>query len=118
MEFYILDLKDTKYDMSQPLPTEIQIRSFFEEIGIETGSVTVKPNGSVFIFTAANPCERWSEFDGSTLIKPDLALAIEIDRMRQYVQKCDKGYQPSQKEIAAAVNAVCKLALTQMKIKF
>lgn len=118
MDFYILNLKDTKYDYSAKLPTDVEVRAFLEAGGMETGEVKIKANGTVSVFSTANPCERWKEFTNqtNTLELKQLALAIDIDKLVQYVRRCETGYEPSHKEVAATLNSLCKIALIQMKI--
>lgn len=115
MDFYILNLRDTRFDMSKPLPKEAVIRSFLEASGIETGEIKVKASGHVTVFATANPCLRWPEFDGNSGINPSLQLAVDIAKMRHYVQAYDKG-KPTLEAIAEAMYHMCNAALLTMGV--
>lgn len=113
MQAYVLNLADTKYDMSGPLPSDHQVAAFLDSRGIGVSGVRVQPSGLCIIFSDVDPSPVWTQFSGQAEPDPAYALAQAISNLQRFIQRYQAGtWNPE--DLAPVLADVCQVTLASI----
>lgn len=115
MQAYVLNLEDTKYDLSGPLPSDHQIAAFLDSRGINVSGVRVQPSGLCIIFSDVDPSPIWAQFSGAAEPDPAFALAQSISGIQNFIREYQAGnWNPN--NLAPVLFDLCHVTLASIGI--
>lgn len=85
MELYSLNLKDTKVNRAEPWPDEDSVALYLTEQGYAVDSVSIKPNGTVYVTCDKDPAAVWSNFTTVPTVSRKAKTEVRLQKVNQFL---------------------------------
>jgi hypothetical protein len=118
MGIYILSLRDSACNLSNPAPSESDVVTYFDSVGITITSIKKKA-GAYFTESSASADEinaAWKAYDGTVKTSEVVALSFDISSLIKYRQIYKESPELAVGMVAKTLDALCNLALQSLGI--